>query len=290
MTVSSANSESSVSSASAYCAGRVRRLDHDRYLSALFAPAGRRDALFSLYAFNIEIAGVRESVSEAVLGEIRLQWWREALDGIYAGSPRQHAVAQALSQAVEQCGLSRIHFDEIIDARAFDLDDQPPETLAALEDYAAATSGRLVQLAVQALGATGEEAQAAGHHTGIAWALTGLLRAVPFHARQRCCYLPADLMAAAGTGTARLFAMKPDDGLCDVARQVATCARHHMDLARSLRPAVPRNANAAVLPLILAEAYLRRMERTGYDVFAGVEINAVSRQSRLTLAAVRGRY
>ena len=58
----------------------VRRHDRDRYQTALFAPADRREALFALYAFNYEIARVRESVTQPMLGQIRLQWWREVID------------------------------------------------------------------------------------------------------------------------------------------------------------------------------------------------------------------
>ncbi|HEY4547783.1 MAG TPA: squalene/phytoene synthase family protein, partial [Pedomonas sp.] len=72
----------------------VRRHDRERYLTALFAPADRREALFALYAFNYEVAKTREAVTEKTLGRIRLEWWRETIDGIYAGAtPRAHYVA-----------------------------------------------------------------------------------------------------------------------------------------------------------------------------------------------------
>src|SRR6476659_2869718 len=45
-------------------AALVRRHDHDRFQTVLFAPAARREALFALYAFNYEIARVRDSVSQ----------------------------------------------------------------------------------------------------------------------------------------------------------------------------------------------------------------------------------
>ena len=78
----------------------VRRYDRDRYLTALFAPADRRQALMALYAFNYEIAKTREVVREPVLGRIRLRWWRENLDAVYAGKEvRPHEVATPLSIA-----------------------------------------------------------------------------------------------------------------------------------------------------------------------------------------------
>ncbi len=72
----------------AECAMTVRERDPDRYFSALFAPAGQRRFLFALYAFNRELAHVGETVREPMLGEIRLAWWRETLDGARRNAPR----------------------------------------------------------------------------------------------------------------------------------------------------------------------------------------------------------
>jgi len=112
----------------------LRRHDRDRYQLALFAPAERRDALFALYAFNYEVARVREAVTQPMLGQIRLQWWREVVDAAYAGtSARRHEVVQPLVAAIAECGLSRTHFDRIIDTRERDLADASPADLAVLE-------------------------------------------------------------------------------------------------------------------------------------------------------------
>ena len=67
-------------------------MDNDRFLTALFAAAAEREALFALYAFNIEIAKTRETVSEPLIGQMRLQWWRDAIDEIFGDGPvRRHA-------------------------------------------------------------------------------------------------------------------------------------------------------------------------------------------------------
>ena len=56
----------------------VREHDRDRFRTVLFAPADRRDALFALYAFNFEVARIPETVSQPMLGQIRLKWWMDA--------------------------------------------------------------------------------------------------------------------------------------------------------------------------------------------------------------------
>src|ERR1700739_440445 len=82
-------------------AALVRRHDRDRFQTVLFAPAARREALFALYAFNSEIARVRERVTQPTLGRIRLEWWRENIAAAFEGGPvRHHPVVELLSAAI----------------------------------------------------------------------------------------------------------------------------------------------------------------------------------------------
>ncbi len=274
-----------------YCADQVRRLDPDRYLCALFAPAERREALFALYAFNAEIARARESVSQPLLGMVRLQWWRDAIAGIYGGTPPRHEVVTALAEAVAKCGLDRAAFDRLIDTRERDLDDAPPETLAALEDYADGASAALTAIALEALGAGGEAARRAGRFVGIAWALSGVLRSATFHARARRLYLPADLMAAHGVGPEDVFALRASPGLAAVASAVADAAGEHLRAARAFRSAVPRAALPALLPASLADSDLARLGRAGYDVFdPRIAASGLGRKLRVVTRAAVGRF
>src|SRR6202048_583115 len=106
-------------------AALVRHHDRDRYQTVLVAPAARREALFALYAFNYEIARVRESVTQPMLGQIRLQWWRENIAAAFEGGPvRPHPVAEALTTVIRDLRLSRDHFDRLIDGRETDLGDE----------------------------------------------------------------------------------------------------------------------------------------------------------------------
>src|SRR5262249_61867743 len=128
-----------------------KRHDADRFLTALFASAGRRNALFALYAFNYELARIGEACTEPLLGRIRFQWWRDAGAGIYAGQPPRHQVVSALAEAVATRGLDRSLLDGIIDAREADLDAVPPADVPALLGYAESTAGKLTVLALQAM-------------------------------------------------------------------------------------------------------------------------------------------
>jgi phytoene synthase len=276
-----------------YCGEEVRRHDPDRFLTALYAPPARREALLTLYAFNLEIAKIRETVSEPMLGEIRLQWWREAIETAYqGGAVRRHAVAEPLAEVIRAGGLTRAYFDRLIDGRAFDLGDQPPESVPALIGYAESTSSTLVWLALEALGAgRSEAAHDAARAVGIAWAIVGLIRAMPHHLRQGRVYLPADLEAEFSVERRSLREMKRSPGLAAAVESLAAHARGHLDEARALRRGVPADALPALLPAALADGHLRRLARVQYDVFdprLGQRPGLLS--ARLAMRAMMGRY
>lgn len=242
----------------------VRRHDRERYLTALFAPADRRDDLLALYAFNLEIARTREAVREPMLGHIRLQWWRDALDEIDAGKPpRRHEVVTPLADTIRRHNLARDAFERLLLARERDLDDTPFQTLADLEAYADGTSGALVSLALAILGPADAAMLARSRQVGRGYALTGLLRAVGFHARQNRCLLPDSVLAAHGTDREATLAMKPSPALAAAVAEVASAAEAALVPARVTSAAWP-----ALAPAVLARRHLKALRRAGHDVFA----------------------
>lgn len=260
-------------------------------MTCLFAPPERREALFALYAFNHEVAKTPERVSEPMIGQMRLQWWREAIEGIYAGTPRKHHVVEALAAAVEAHGLSRKYFDRLIDTREKDIEGEMPENLPALEDYADGTSSTLTWLALEVLDIKAGPALDAGRRVGVCYAMTGLMRAVPFHAREKRVYIPRDLLAASSAKLSDIFALRPGEGLPPVIEQLAAQAREHLMRARALRLDVPKAALPALLPLTLAERYLKQLAKAGYDPFdARVQRPLANPALYLGLNAARGRY
>ena len=275
-----------------YCAGELRRWDHDRYLTLLLAGPVLRRALLALYAFNLEVARTAESVSEPMIGQIRLQWWRDSLEGIYSGSPRRHAVVQPLAEMIEAHSLSRQHFDALIDARERDLDPDPPESLSKLEDYASATTLPLYLLALEAGGLREGRVLKAAHHASLAQALTGIIRATPFLARQHRVMLPLKALKAAEVRPQELL----DGGLASMAlspvvRPIAERAARHLMLARRDAKGMPRSLLPVFWPVTLAEGYLKRLHRAGFDPFdPGVQEAPPSRSWQLLGAKLLGRF
>jgi phytoene synthase len=256
-----------------YCGEEVRRHDHDRFMTCLFAPSQARDHLFALYAFNLEVAKTAEVVSESMLGRIRLQWWRESLDGIYGGNPRHHAVVEALTGTVKAHHLPRALFDTIIDGRELDLEDEPPRDLAAFETYAASTSGALAQIAAMILGAKDAASLKSADHVGTAWAMTGLLRAVPFHAARRRLFLPQELTARHNLEQRELFELRSSDALKEITREIAARARWHLAEARQANAGFSRSSLPAVLCATIARRHLKSLERAGWDPLDPVVLN-----------------
>lgn len=251
-----------------YCAALLRQHDPDRYLTALFAAGERREGLFALYAFNLEIARTREAVSEPMMGLIRLQWWRDALAEIGQGTIRAHEVVRPLGEAIAARGLSPALFERLIAARERDLDPEPPADLASLVAYARESSATLTELALEILGQPTAALREAGQAAGIAWSLTGLLRAVPFHASQRRVYLPADLLSEAGIAPGQLIERGFQPALVPVVRAVAEEAKRWSAKARNAG-AASRGALPAFLPLTLADLYRRRLAAAGFNPFDG---------------------
>jgi len=282
-----------VSSRLSTCADQVRRQDRDRYLTALFAPVECREDLFALYAFNLEVAKTAEVVSEAMVGRIRLQWWREAIEEIYQGRPRAHAVVEPLARAVRRHGLPRAPFDRLIDAREADLEGEPPRDLAALETYAEGTAASLFALALGVLGQPADQALTAevARRLGLAWALTGLARAVPFHARQNRSYLPLDLTRRAGLADAERCAPRGSPALSRVVEALGTRATEHLGAVRGLRRELPRSAASLLLFAPLAADHLNRLRRCGYDPYdAKVQAERPGAVWRLAWAAWLRQY
>jgi NADH dehydrogenase [ubiquinone] 1 alpha subcomplex assembly factor 6 len=247
----------------------LRRHDRDRFQTALFAPAARREALFALYAFNYEIARVRETVTQPTLGHIRLEWWRETVAAAYDSGPaRRHEIAEPLTAAIRDAGLGRAHFERLIEARAGDLEDDPPASLAALEEYAEATSAPLVHLALELLDAASAEAVAAGRDIGIGYALAGLLRALPYRIGVARPILPADLAAGHGLDPGDCARERDRPALRAVVASLAEAAERHLQAARARRALLPRAALPALLPAVIAANSLAGLRRNGFDPFA----------------------
>ena len=178
-----------------YCGDLVRKYDADKFLLSMFAPAAAREDLWALFAFNHEIAKTREVVSDAMLGHIRLQWWRDGIADIYEGRDvADHEVLKPLALTIERHNLPREHFDKLIYAREFDLEDVALADIEGLVNYADFTTTPLLSLAASIAGDDIEEEHIRG--VAVNFALAGILRATNYYERQNRCLIPKGLGAS----------------------------------------------------------------------------------------------
>ncbi len=246
----------------------VRAADPDRYLSALYAPEDRRDALMALAAFNAEVAAVRDRISQALPGEIRLQWWRDTIAAGDEGTG--HPVAAALIRTIRDHGLPKQAFENYLEARIFDLYDDPMPTRGDLEGYCGETASALIQLAAMILDpkAAPAHAELAGR-AGCAQAITGLLRQLHKHRRRGQCFVPRDILAAVGSAPETFLS---GDGGPAAPRAVAAMialAREHLGEFEAAAADLPPSLRPAFLPLALT--------RPGLDRMAGSEAAVLER-------------
>lgn len=271
-------------------AAELRRADPDRYLSVLYASEDKRNALFALYAFNAEIASVRDRIHEPLPGEIRLQWWRDIIE---AGTPESaggYPLATALVSVIQQHRLPVQAFDNYLEARIFDLYDDPMPSRTDLEGYCGETASCMIQLAALILdpNAAPEVSDLAGH-AGCAQAIAGLLRLLPLHRSRGQCYVPEDILGAAGTSVATLLEGKDKAAIARIVSAMTALARDHLAAFKSAATKIAPSMRPAFLPVALVPAYLDAIDKRGAEAaFEVADIPVWKRHWLLFRTAGRG--
>ncbi|MFA6267918.1 MAG: squalene/phytoene synthase family protein [Pseudolabrys sp.] len=270
-----------------HCASLVREADRDRYLATLFAPADRRDALFALAAFNIEIARVRDVAREPMPGEIRLQWWREVLEGKRDGEAAANPVASALLEGLKRHSIGPERLTGIVDAHGFDLYDDPMATLDDLDNYAVMTQSASLDIAIDILGGGGPDAMMLIRGAGIASTVTAILVNLAKHVSRRQMFVPLEVLDRHNVNRDEVYAGKSSDALKAALAELRRHARRQMAAARAEAAHVPQAILPALLPLALIGPTLRPMDRRGYEPFDVEPMSVVRRQWLIWRAARR---
>lgn len=270
------------------CADMVEKDDHDRYLTTLFVSKEMRRSLNALYAFNIEVAKTLETTKETMIGELKLQWWRDALEAAKQGTIREHPVIIELAPIIINKTISVDGMMHIINARSRELTSSQPSSLKHLIEYCRYTAGALNKLAFQII--ADRPSDIALKHVeqiGIAWGLIGIIRAISFHASNSRCSIPVDLMKAANINEQQLYKGSFSPELKDVIRQIADTAEEHL---RDNEESMMKMHRNGFLLAPIATSYLHRLKRQDYDIQAvDFSKGAFGRLCGLTWVALTGR-
>jgi phytoene synthase len=254
-----------------HAATALRQGDRDRYLSTLVLTGAHRDAVTALYAFNADIASIRDRVSDPAPGEIRLQWWSDALEGKDHGDVRQNPVADALLDTMDRYAIPAGTLLRLIGARRFDLYDDPMPDIASFEGYAGETVSTLYQLAAMILneGETIETGDAAGH-LGVAHAMIGHLRAFGHVSAQGRIMLPWAVFEANGVREREIFSGEESDGLSEALGQITEMAADHLAKAELAIRDLPGHLKPAFASLTVLKAQLAALNQRQTGLFVPV--------------------
>lgn len=274
---------SEISSANAaLCLRTLQEMDRDRYLASLLSPVECRAAVVALYAYNAELARVRDVVREPLPGEVRLQYWRDLLEGSAHGETAANPVAAELLQAIDRFRLPVAPLVSMADARIFDLYDDPMETTTMFEGYAGETAAALIQLVALVLDAKAADgvSEIVGH-AGVALAVAGAILLMPIHRARGQVYLPTQILTSVGLDRESFLADGRDPR---VAAAIEAFAGFGLDHLRKARAAgrIPKSLLPAFLPVTLAEPVLKRAANRGADALS-TDIRPAQWRRQLTM-------
>jgi phytoene synthase len=250
-----------------FCAELVRTHDFARYASALFVPVGERRSLLALLAFNVEISRVRLQVSQALPGEMRLQWWTDMLAGAGNGGVEGNPVAAELLLAIRDRNWPVEPLSRLIEEHQFDLYNDPMPTMAALEGYLGDTAAALFKLGGWIAGGQPDEVEHLARHAGLAQGMVEVLAALPLDASRRQLFVPLQLLETHGSDMEEVFSGKPTPNLRAALDDLVVEARGHLKTAFSLLESVPGEVKPLFLPLALVRRDLEQMSRVDHDPF-----------------------
>lgn len=267
-----------------HCGAIARKYDNDRFLCSLFAPQEEREGLFSLLAFNYEIARIAEDVTEPMAGLIRLQWWRDAIEGVYAGKVHRHEVIKPLAQLITDRSLSYTCFETLMNAREEDIYAVLPEGVDALLAYCKQSAAPLFTLMLEAVGVKDEAQHMAAQNLGIAWALTGIMRSMKFSATRRLM-LPSTLLAEKGIKPEEIIAGRRLEETREIVKTLTQITADYLAQAKAIRYEKP--ATPVFLLSVYVEIYLKRIRKAGYNLFSSdLEGRHFLTQLRLVIGSI----
>ncbi len=242
----------------AICLAGLRDTDRDRYLAALLSPADKRAGLVALYGFNAEIARIRDVVREPLPGEVRLQYWRDLVSGVEHGETAANPLGALLVETIRHYDLPAEALLRMLDARVFDLYDDPMESRGMFEGYAGDTASALIQLAslIVAPDEAAKCAERAGH-AGVAQAVAGSILLLPRTRARGQLYIPLEILKAVGLNRESFLAGEDRTRISAAVEAFAGLGREHLAKARDAG-ALPATIMPAYLPVALVGGVLDR--------------------------------
>ncbi|KAI1333523.1 squalene/phytoene synthase [Xylariaceae sp. FL0016] len=250
-----------VEKARQYCVAQLRQSDYDSYLIRNFIPKSKQDAYDAFRALNLELVRLPELVSNPTIGQLRMQFWRDAVNNTFAGRPPKEPIMILLHRALTElaetspgASPSSIKFWllRLINTREKYMDNRPFTSVVALEEYAENTYSTLMYSTLAALSVRSMHMDHLASHIGKACGIAAVVRGTPVLAapappvkspngtdvgggRNPVLLLPLDVMAETGVKEEDVYRQGPEaEGFQDAIFKVATRAHDHLITAQEM--------------------------------------------------------
>lgn len=248
----------------AYIQTELKSSDPERYLACLYLPEEIRHCAMTLYAFDAEVARIPFLVSEPMPGEIRIQWWRDLIKS--GGNAGSGPLADALLQVCDQYDLPRDVLDNALEARIFDLYQDPMPDLGTYEGYLGETVSSFLQMIAVANGLEHNSnlADACGH-SGVAIGMSRHLSLCAQSRRRGQIYFPLTILKEHGLSREDWLAEGVTDQHAAVILKMIELAKDHASKARDAIAKLPKGHRAVFLQLVFVDNLLRKIERNPAD-------------------------
>ncbi|XP_055371359.1 NADH dehydrogenase (ubiquinone) complex I, assembly factor 6 homolog [Condylostylus longicornis] len=267
-----------------YCLNLVQKHDHENFLCTLLLDDKKRRNVFSVRAFNVEIAKIGSTVSEDAIAKMKLKFWFDSIDKCFndkSSYVEDHPVLKEIKNTTNQHKLSKIYFKRLVTAR-----DRPSNmsfiTIKDLEDYAEQTVSTIFYIILEIYGVKDINVDHAISHLGKAQGIVNLIRSIPFRKRSEAISIPQEILNKHGVSQERILRDKVDDkGVEECIFEVATCAHQHLEKSRQLSKHVPRSLTEIFLPAVAVQRYLDRLRKANFRL---TDQNLLKRDNTLPIA------
>ncbi|MBL0319694.1 MAG: squalene/phytoene synthase family protein [Alphaproteobacteria bacterium] len=246
----------------------LRRDHFGRYVCCLFAQPSQREWLVQFFIWVEEMDEIKYKVSEPMLGHIRIQWWREAIDATYQGNSPDHPFLAMLAKQKKIGTLPQAAFETFLSACEQEMDGFVPDNLAELEQFIANKYSSILALAAALLGNFEQSTQQAIHHMALAYGHLDLLLKAPMMARKQCIMLPRDLLTEAEINADEAPLAENKRIVKEITLFLINRAKAQLSQARSYR----KYSDPAALPILfhgcLVDDSIRLMKKYGYSTYS----------------------
>lgn len=252
--------------------------DSDNYVPLLFLPSELRGPVASILTFQQEMDRIPYLVSEPMPGEVRLQWWREVFLGKREGEANANPLANSVLSTIKRFNLPQDGFVRFLDAKVFDLYNDPMPDRDSLEGYLGETNSFVYHMISLINGINNDTklADACGH-AGVALGIANLILQLPFHLDKQQTYVPVDLIEACGIDGAAWLSSETHNHM-SAYHGFAALGQEHIKKAKLEIAKFPKDKQTVFLSLSFADLVFKRANKKTKNLRTRIIISPLSRQ------------